>query len=301
MTLHMKNKSFILTAMLTALPSALMAQENIQKAFDALLSDHIVEISTQHSLERDPETGQKTSQADVYDLMITDPSAIQRIKDIQQAFDKDKEAAYSAKSGDHAGDNYTALAVGNSNSSSVAIGKMKGSKYVYACFLDKDDPEKKYRYAYAMEWTEKDKKTIVRLAVTYATTQKYRQSKKQIKSIITNGRVIKVDGNSFSYGSGFPFDDSFVLDSDSIMFNREKSSESWLSEFNTYKNLYLKNPNGTAASHFATYIYKLCKNVQSLEDVEKNMVSREIQKLKTKTEDEFIQELFDMSIERLKK
>ena len=152
-----------------------------------------------------------------------------------------------------------------------------------------------------MEWTEKDKKTIVRLAVTYATTQKYRQSKKQIKSIITNGRVIKVDGNSFSYGSGFPFDDSFVLDSDSIMFNREKSSESWLSEFNTYKNLYLKNPNGTAASHFATYIYKLCKNVQSLEDVEKNMVSREIQKLKNKTEDEFIQELFDMSIERLKK
>lgn len=297
----MKSKSIILTAMLTALPSALMAQENIQKAFDALLSDNIVEIHTQHSLERDPETGQKTSQADVYDLMITDPSAIQCFKDIQQAFEKDKEAAYTVSSNERVGNNYVSLAVGNSNSSSVAIGKMKGSKYVYACFLDKDDPDKKYRYAYAMEWTEKDKKTMVRLAVTYATTLKYRQSKRQIKSIVTNGKVIKVDGNNFSYGSWTPFDDSSVFNSDSVFFNREKTSESWLSEFNTFKNLYLKNLNGAAASHFASYIYKLCKNAQSLEDVEKNMVSKEIQKLKNKTEDEFIQQLFDMSIERLKK
>ena len=152
-----------------------------------------------------------------------------------------------------------------------------------------------------MEWTEKDKKTMVRLAVTYATTQKYRQSKRQIKSIVTNGKVIKVDGNNFSYGSWPPFDDSSVFNSDSVFFNREKTSESWLSEFNTFKNLYLKNLNGAAASHFASYIYKLCKNAQSLEDVEKNLVSKEIQKLKNKTEDEFIQELFDMSIERLKK
>jgi len=297
----MKSKSFILTAMLTALPSALMAQENIQKAFDALLSDHIVEINTQHSLERDPETGQKTSQADVYDFMITDPSVLCQIQNIQKAFEKDKEAAYSVKSSDQAGDHYTTFAVGDGGSQSVAIGKMKGSRYVYACFLDKDDPEKKHRYAYAMEWVEKDKRTRVRLAMTYGTTQKYRLSKKNIKSIVTNGKVIKVDGNNFSYGSWPPFDDSSVFNSDSIFFNREKTSESWLSEFNTFKNLYLKNLNGAAASHFASYIYKLCKNAQSLEDVEKNMVSKEIQKLKNKTEDEFIQQLFDMSIERLKK
>ena len=42
----MKSKSIIFTAMLTALPSALMAQQNIQKAFDALLNERIVETKT---------------------------------------------------------------------------------------------------------------------------------------------------------------------------------------------------------------------------------------------------------------
>ena len=87
----------------------------------------------------------------------------------------------------------------------------------------------------------------------------------------------------------------------SVSFNREMSSETWLSEFNTFKNLFQKNPNGTAASHYATQIYGLCKNANSLEGVEKNMVAAEIKKLKAKSTDDFIQQLFDMSIERLKK
>ena len=36
-------------------------------------------------------------------------------------------------------------------------------------------------------------------------------------------------------------------------------------------------------------------------EAEKKMVAKEIKKLKAKTEDEFIQDLFEMSIERLKK
>ena len=69
----MKSKNLILSAMLMALPSTLMAQQNIQKAFDALLKDKIVENKTQHTLERDPETGQKTAQADVYDFTLPTP------------------------------------------------------------------------------------------------------------------------------------------------------------------------------------------------------------------------------------
>jgi hypothetical protein len=38
-----------------------------------------------------------------------------------------------------------------------------------------------------------------------------------------------------------------------------------------------------------------------LEEAEKELVVSEIQKLKAKTTDEFIQQLFDMSINRLKK
>jgi hypothetical protein len=98
-------------------------------------------------------------------------------------------------------------------------------------------------------------------------------------------------------GSGFSSGDGFTWSG----FSSEKTSEVWLTEFNTYKNLFLKNPNGAAANSYATQIYKLCKNAKSLEDVEKNMVATEITKLKKKTNDEFIQQLFDMSIERLKK
>lgn len=291
--------------MLTALPSVLLAQQNIQKAFDALLNENIVEIKTQHTLEREPETGKKKAQMDIYDFEIANPTGINRIKDIQRAFDKDKETAYELRSGDHAGNNYPTLAVGDGRSQAVAVGRIKGSNYIYACFLDKDDPEKSYRYAYALEWVEKDKKTQVRLAVTYATTLQYRNNKRQTRTFIVNGEKVRVDGNSFSnsfsLGNGFPFDNSSVFDSDSISFNRERSSEGWLSEFNTYKRLYQRNPDGSAANYYATYIYKLCKKADCLENEEKQLVATEIKRLKAKTKDEFIQQLFDMGIERLKK
>jgi hypothetical protein len=107
-----------------------------------------------------------------------------------------------------------------------------------------------------------------------------------------------VNGNNIKLnGSGFSSDDGFTWSG----FSSEKTSEVWLTEFNTYKNLFLKNPDGTAANNYATQIYKLCKNAKSLEDVEKNMVATQITKLRKKTNDEFIQQLFDMSIERLKK
>ena len=297
----MKSRNLILTAMLTALPSALMAQQNIQKAFDALLNENIKEIKTQHKLERDPETGRKKAQMDVYDFEVANPTGINRIKDIQRAFDKDKEAAYELRSGDHAGSDYHLLAVGDGKSYSVAVGRIKGSNYIYACFLDKDDPENIYRYAYALEWVEKDKKTQVRLAITYATTLQYRNGKRQVKTFIVNGQEVRVDGNSFSLSSGFPFDNSSVFDSDSTFFKHERSAEAWLSEFNTYKKLYQRNPDGSAANYYATYIYKLCKKADCLEDEEKQLVAAEIKRIKANTKDEFIQQLFDMSIERLKK
>ena len=297
----MKSKSIILTAMLMALPSALMAQQNIEKAFEALLSEENVEIKTHHSLERDPETGKKTAQADVYDFVVSSPTGLTRIKAVQKAFEKDKEAAYQYRTVSHPRSEYGSLAVGDGKSQSVAIGKIKGSDYIYACFLDKDDPEKKYRYAYAIEWAEKDKKTQVRLAITYATTQKYRQSGNNIRRVIINGNEIDVDGQSISFGNGLPFDMNSVFGVDSVFLNREMSSESWLSKFNTYKNLFLKNPDGAAASYYATQIYGLCKNVDKMDEVEKKLVKSEILKLYIETTDEFIRKLFNMSIERLDK
>ena len=294
----MKTKNIILAALLTAMPAAMTAQENIQKAFEALLNDKIVETKTQHSLERDPETGQKSAQSDVYDFVVTNASALSRIKDIEKAFDKDKNAAYQIRSGNgNAGRNNVSLAVGNNRSQSVSIGSMKGSNYIYACFLDPDDAEKKYRYAYAMEWLDKGQKTQVRLVITYATTQKYREKNSTRRRIIINGQEINVDGGNFS---GFSLDNSSVFVNDSV-YSLQRTNGGWLTQFNIYKNRFLKNPEGIAANTYVTQIYNLCKKADALDDDEKELVADELKRMKTKTDDELIQKLFDMSIERLKK
>ena len=275
----MKTKNIILAALLTAMPAAMTAQENIQKAFEALLNDKIVETKTQHSLERDPETGQKSAQADVYDFVVTN-------------------AAYQIRSGNgNAGRNHVSLAVGNNSSQSVSIGSMKGSNYIYACFLDPDDAEKKYRYAYAIEWLEKGQKTQVRLAITYATTQKYREKNSTRRRIIINGQEFNVDGGNFS---GFSLDNSSVFVNDSV-YSLQRTNGGWLTQFNIYKNRFLKNPEGIAANTYVTQIYNLCKKADALDDDEKELVADELKRMKTKTDDELIQKLFDMSIERLKK
>lgn len=302
----MKSKSMILTAMLMALPSVLMAQENIEKAFEALRqSDWQEETMSSHHVDKTPGTGVMEGMSDEYEFKIAkvNVASKQLILDIKNAFTKDREAAYSVSSGTHGGaETYTSLAVGDGNGGGVAIGIMNDSKWMYACFLDPADKEQNHRYAYGFEWVEEKEGTIIgRMVKTYATTQKYRKSNRKISSRISiNGKEINVDGRNFSF-SGFPFDNNSVLDNDSAFFSHERSSELWLSEFNTYKKLFQKNPDGTAASYYATQIYGLCKNSDIMDEKEKKLVKSEILKLKMETTDEFIQNLFNMSIERLKK
>ena len=303
----MKSKSIFLTAMLMAIPSALMAQENIEKAFEVLQKQKQAKISAQHSLEKDPETGKKEAQSDVYDFTLpSSPICRRLVTDIEEAIHKDSEAAYSLNSGDNYGDiNYVQLVVGDGNSKTVAIGKIPGSKYMYACFLDKDDPEKKYRYAYAIEWAEQDDQIVGRYAVTYGTTQKYRQKNRKIGSVMINGNEIKLP--SFSDIQSFSFGNGITINGDTIFSQQPKSTEVWLSEFHTYNNLFrkqqtlTKEKGGVAATSYATKIYNLCKDAESLDDSEREMVITELEKLKKRTKDEFVQQLFDQSIERLKK
>ena len=360
----MKNRNFILAAMLLVMPSTLMAQQNIQKAFDALLKDKITENKTRHVLDRDTETGRMTAMADVYDFTISSGSALERLKDIRKAFDKDKKDAYSVNSGlrekgfGEETESFSSLFesigfaapvtlfVGDGRHQSVSIGNMNGSEYIYACFADKDDPDHRYRYAYAMEWVEKAKKTKVRLAVTYALRPEARDKKgkksnvsrvvingkdiindsstsgdgegKVLNRVFINGKEIGADNDRISLGSikinGKDVDIDGIRDIieeninnggntinvDSLLANRAKTPESWLSEFNTYKRLFLKNPDGNTSTHYATSIYRLCKNATVLEADEKKLVISEITKLKENTTDELIQSVFDMSIKKLK-
>ena len=292
--------------MLLAMPSTMMAQQNIKKAFDALLNEKITDNRASHVLDRDTETGRMTAMADVYDFTISSKSALDRLNDVRKAFEIDKKDAYSINSGirekggedtevepfsslfESLGFPSVSLFVGDGKHSSVSIGSMQGSDYIYACFADKDDPEHRYRYAYALEWVEKEKKTKVRLAVTYALRPEVRDDSKGKKKhnatrIIVNGKDINLGGLR-----------------DSLLMKRNQSPESWLSEFNNYKRLFLKNPDGATATHYATSIYSLCKKSAMLEPEEKKLVINELTKLKAAAKDELIQNVFEMSIKKLK-
>lgn len=343
----MKSRNFILAAMLLAMPSTVMAQQNIKKAFDALLNEKITENRENHVLDRDPETGRMTAMADVYDFTISSKSALERLDDVRKAFEKDKKEAYSVNSGirekggedaevepfsslfESLGFPSVSLFVGDGKHSSVSIGSMKGSDYIYACFADKDDPDHRYRYAYALEWVEKAKKTKVRLAVTYALRPEARDSsygkkKSKVSRIIVNGKEYKKRNSDDNAD-----DDRIILDGvkingmevardgireliedginngininvDSLLAYREKTPESWLSEFNAYKRLFLKNPNGSTATHYATTIYSLCKKSAMLEPEEKKLVINELTKLKAAAKDELIQNIFEICVKKLK-
>lgn len=304
----MKSKSLILSAMLIAMPSALMAQQNIQKAFDALLKQkQVIKVTAHHDMEKDPETGVKKGQADVYDFTLPAGNPWrQLVLDIEDAIHKDSENAYSVSSSENnKGVNYVTLVVGDGSSESVAIGKIPGSKYMYACFLDKKDPTKQYRYAYAVEWAEGEDGIKGRIATTYGTTQKYREQsengKKRIKSHtitinrnpLSKDQIFEMIGNNNTSG--------LVLELDSVVFAANNSSQ-WLSHFSTFSSLYskcLSEHKMTSANIFASNIYNLCKRADVLDADEKKIVISEISRLRDATADEYSKSLLVLSIKKL--
>jgi hypothetical protein len=257
-------------------------------------------------MEKDPETGVKKGQADVYDFTMPAGNMWrQLVVDIEEAIHKDSENAYSVSSSENnKGVNYVTLVVGDGSSESVAIGKIPGSKYTYACFLDKKDPTKQYRYAYAVEWAEGEDGIKGRIATTYGTTQKYREQsdygKKRIKSStitinrnpLTKDKMFEMIGNN---AQGF----TIKLDAvDTLATN----SQQWLSQFSTARTLYgkyLAENNPTLTNVFANNIYNLCKQASVLDADEKKIVIGEISRLRNATADEYSKSLLVLSIKKL--
>ena len=303
----MKSKSLILSAMLIAMPSALMAQQNIQKAFDALLKQkQVIKVVAHHDMEKDPETGVKKGQADVYDFTLPAGNPWrQLVLDIEDAIHKDSENAYSVSSSENnKGVNYVTLVVGDGSSESVAIGKIPGSKYMYACFLDKKDPAKQYRYAYAVEWAEGQEGIKGRIATTYGTTQKYLEQsdygKKRIKS-----STITINRNPLSKDKMFEMIGNnaqrFTIKLDAVDTLATNSQE-WLSQFSTARTMYgkyLAEHNPTLTNVFANNIYNLCKKADVLDADEKKIVISEISRLRDATADEYSKSLLELSIKKL--
>ena len=332
----MKSKSLILSAMLIAMPSVLMAQQNIQKAFDALLKQkQVIKVTAHHDMEKDPETGVKKGQADVYDFTLPAGNPWrQLVLDIEDAIHKDSENAYSVSSSENnKGVNYVTLVVGDGSSESVAIGKIPGSKYMYACFLDKKDPAKQYRYAYAVEWAEGEDGIKGRIATTYGTTQKYRyayavewaEGQEGIKGRIAttygttqkyreqsdNGKkrikssTITINRNPLSKDKMFEMIGNnaqrFTIKLDAVDTLATNSQE-WLSQFSTARTMYgkyLAEHNPTLTNVFANNIYNLCKKADVLDADEKKIVISEISRLRDATADEYSKSLLVLRIKKL--
>ena len=283
----MKSKQIIAVGIMLMLPLAIQAQENIKKAFDALVNDNSADVSTTHKLNRDPQTGTKEGQLDVYEFTI--PMAQkQLVKNIERAFEKDQDQAYSINSGSPGKSDYAYESVAVGGGSPYMLGDIKGSRYIYAAFIDPQDKEKNHRYLYAMEWKEEQSEIQGKLIVTYATTAQYRSKGFNVGDIMERAEHLRKRAEELKkrYGSSVTVE---IIDDAHI----------WLSKFQSFKKWFLE-AKGERKNTQALNIYELCKDVSSLNAEEKKMIIDEIKNLKKKTDEELTLKMFDMSIERLK-
>lgn len=285
-------KTTALCLLMTALPSMTWAQANVKAAFEKFLKSSKVEYTSKHSLDKNPETNKKEGQMDIYEYAI-DAKNKSMIKDLQAAFEADKENAYTIESGTNndKGSWEVSLAVGNGNKTSVGLGKNKGEKYMYACFIDPEDTSRTHRYAYGMSWLEQGNYITGRLVVTYATTLKYRQSSTSLSSVVTtNGkRIVTKNGNTI------------ITTIDYSNENKNDTIE-WMTNFQNYTRVMKDNlkykKNGS--SLIVNEIYKMCKNAPKLPSAEKSLVVSEIKRLQQMLGDDFQKQLLSISIESLR-
>ena len=129
----MKSKQFLAVSIMMLSLQTVHAQGHIKHAFNVLTTDTSTKVESTHKLNKDPETGTKTGQLDVYEFTIP-ASHHNLLEDIKQAFDQDKEKAYSMSSVSTANKksyNYTSLAVGGEDNG-YPLGDIKNSRYIYA-------------------------------------------------------------------------------------------------------------------------------------------------------------------------
>jgi len=166
--------------MFAVIPMMAAAQNNIKSAFDAIIKCPEAQITESHTLEKDPSTGTKTGQSDIYSFVLP-ANKLSLLKKVISAVDKDAEMAYSVGRGKTVNtERDIILTVGNGGNNGVYINS-PDCEYIYSMFLAPltEDPNGIYRYAYGMNFKEEDGKLVGKLVITYATTLKYRQQAEQ--------------------------------------------------------------------------------------------------------------------------
>lgn len=198
----------LLSLMLSVIPMTAAAQNNIKSAFDAIIKCPEAKITESHTFEKDPSSGTKTGQSDVYRfVLLTDKANL--LDNVVKAFDKDAEKAYSLSRGKSVNtESDIVLVVGNGDSDGVYI-TGPDCEYIYSLFLAplEEDPNGIYRYAYGMNCKEEGGRITGKLVITYATTLKHRQeaAQQQRYDMLRNlsDRSFVISGNKSTQESWF--------------------------------------------------------------------------------------------------
>ena len=185
----------MLAILLLLMPANINAQQHIIKAFDSFVNSSDASIKKEVSVTKDPETGKKESECRIYRFEI-DARQRSLISQLLNAFEQDDNQAYATSSGDGKKNDRgwrdmpaVQLYVGKGNNPSVGLG-YEGTKYIYSCFLDPDDANREYRYAYGMEWKETEENITGKLVVTYALRA---DKRKKISLISINDHDLNFD------------------------------------------------------------------------------------------------------------
>lgn len=204
----------LLSLLLVLSPLTAMAQTNIKAAFDAIIKCSDADVSVSHSFEKDSGTGVLKGQDDVYEFVLP-ANKMSLIRKALAAFDKDIPQAYAVKSGKNTGSS-PLIYLHSEQSGSFGIDiDNPGYNYMYALFLPSksEDPDGKYRYAYAMNYKESKGEIRGKLVINYATSLMYRQRGQQdntfywkngnSSTITTNSNgVIVIQSSDSDSGSG---------------------------------------------------------------------------------------------------
>ncbi len=201
----------LIAILVTSIPLMASAQTNIKGAFDALINNPKARITKSQALQKDPKTKVKTGQCAVYEFVL--PSGqMNVIKNILNAIEKDSPMSYSyigGNAGNNGGKNSLFSGIGGGEA--IVIDE-PGTTFSYALFLApvSEDPNGIYRYAYAINYRERNGNIEGKLVVSYATTLKYRQQVAQeiqggagIPYNFTNGNITTSSNNENVNGNWF--------------------------------------------------------------------------------------------------
>lgn len=297
-------KKKLLLALMVAMAATVMAQTQVQNAFESLKQSGFTRTQrTNHTSDN----GKRTGLLEIYSF-TTSTSADRRVVErLINALASESEEAYSYVS-HQASDKPQRYAVYYDSKNSEVIGRDKDDNYVLFNVMDPDDETNTYRYCYALEWRNEDGNLTGRALKTYAPKPRSLfkgfakrdggpltiniggdttimvdldslidlsglgniKDLKDLKNVKGLEKLKELDGLEI-LGSLGSLDGLEELKDRIIVLSNDDKDEpaddvEWLTSFNHYRNAFKRAAakESSTMASYATSILKLCKNAKKV-------------------------------------